>query len=86
MDDRVKFEGERENRWHSLADADLRGEQAARIAAVLETIHNKRNRTVEVSCHRKPDHVEYEIRVPVDLLRTHGSQLAGFLESQLFWD
>ena len=53
---------------------------------MLETVHNKRNQMVEVSCHRKPDHAEYEIHVPVDVLRTHGSRLAAFLEAQLFWD
>ena len=83
---RVKFEGEKEQSWQSFTDADSRGEEAASIAAVLETIHDKRNAMVEVSCHRKPDHVEYEIHVPIDILRTRRPQLAGFLEGQLFWD
>src|SRR5262245_10631963 len=86
LEDRIKFEGERDHRWQSLANSNFRDEQAASIAQALETIHDKRNHAIEVSCQRKPDHIEYEIRVPVDLLKAHRTQLAGFLESHMFWD
>lgn len=86
LENRVRFEGERDHRWQSLPNGSFRDGQAAGIARVLETIHDKRNRAIEVSCHRKLDHVEYEIRVPVELLRAHRSQLTRFLESHLFWD
>jgi hypothetical protein len=83
---RVQFQGERKNRWQSFDGSDCRGEQARAIAAAMQAIRTKRNRAVEVTSHTKPDHEEFEVRVPPEILGTHREQLAKFLEAQLFWD